>query len=92
MKYVVKFKPSAARSLRALNRADQIKVAAKINSLANNPRPTGVKNLEAKKSLYRVRMGDYRIIYQIKDNILVVLVVAIGHRKDIYNKLQRIKV
>ena len=92
MKYVVKFKPSAAKSLRALNRADQKKIGARINSLADNPRPAGVINLEAKKSLYRVRMGDYRIIYQIKDNILIVLVVAIGHRKDIYNKLQRFKV
>jgi mRNA interferase RelE/StbE len=52
--------------------------------LANDPRPAGCKKLKGRDG-YRIRVGDYRIIYQIIDHVLVVEVVALGHRKDIYN-------
>jgi len=55
-----------------------------IYTLMNNPRPAGYKKLKGRDA-YRIRSGDYRIIYEIFDNILVINVVAIGHRKDIYN-------
>lgn len=56
----------------------------KIQELEENPRPFGLKKLVAEENLYRIRVGDYRIIYQIQDKILLILVIKIGHRKDIY--------
>ncbi len=55
-----------------------------MDGLAVNPRPKGVKKLSGLDDLYRIRVGDYRIVYQIHDDRLIVLVVRIGHRKDVY--------
>jgi len=55
-----------------------------IDALAENPRPPGSLKLQGNDELYRVRVGDYRIIYQIQDRVLLVLVVEIGNRRDIY--------
>jgi mRNA interferase RelE/StbE len=55
-----------------------------IYKLAENPRPIGYKQLKGRDG-YRIRVGDYRIIYEIFDNVLLIEVVALGHRKDIYN-------
>jgi len=52
--------------------------------LANNPRPFGSDKLAGPEELYRVRVGDYRIVYQIQDEALLVLVVKIGHRREVY--------
>ena len=60
------------------------RVAAALASLASEPRPHGVKKLSGEENLYRVRVGDYRIIYQVRDRELVVLVLKIGHRREIY--------
>jgi mRNA interferase RelE/StbE len=62
----------------------QIKVIEKIEFLANEPRPAGVVKLSATDSLYRVRTGDYRIIYQIQDGLLLITITKVGHRRDIY--------
>ncbi|MBI3457305.1 MAG: type II toxin-antitoxin system RelE/ParE family toxin [Candidatus Rokubacteria bacterium] len=80
----VEFKPSAAKALTGLPRADQRRIAAKIDSLTTNPRPHGVEKLEGLQELYRVRAGDYRVVYQILDDRLLVLIVRIGHRRDVY--------
>ena len=61
------------------------RIAASIDKLAANPRPPGCVKLVGFDSEYRIRVGDYRIIYQINDNVLVILVLEIGHRKDIYS-------
>jgi mRNA interferase RelE/StbE len=82
--YLVTVKPSAARALKKLSADHRRRVAATIDALAGNPRPAGVEVLEARERLYRVRSGDYRILYQIHDAVLVVLVVRIGHRREIY--------
>ena len=84
--YTIEFAPRAAKELRDLERPDQVRVAAKIDSLAQNPRPHGVEKLSGEEDLYRVRVGNYRIIYKIQDARLVVLVVKIGHRRDVYRK------
>ena len=55
-----------------------------IEALANQPRPTGAKKLKGRDDLWRIRVGDYRIIYEIRDRILVVLVVRVGHRREVY--------
>jgi mRNA interferase RelE/StbE len=65
---------------------DQVRIAAKIDSLAHDPRPRGVEKLSGEENLYRVRVGNYRIIYQLQDAQLIVLVVKVGHRRDVYRK------
>jgi len=82
--YTVELKPSAAKALEALPRPDQRRIAARIDTLATDPRPVGVKKLEGEDALYRVRVGDYRIVYQIQERRLIVLVVRIAHRRDVY--------
>lgn len=60
------------------------KIIEDIAALAGTPRPTGCKKLKGQKNAWRIRIGDYRVIYEIEDKLLRILVVAIGHRKDIY--------
>ena len=87
--YRVSLKPSAARELAGLPKKDQKKVARRIDDLARDPRPRGTEKIEGGENLYRIRAGDYRIIYQIEGKMLLVLVVKIGHRGDVYRILKR---
>jgi mRNA interferase RelE/StbE len=82
--YRVELKPSAERDLNALQRRDRVRVARRIDALAADPRPSGVEELKGAQNLWRVRTGDYRIIFAIQDDVLVVLVIRIGHRRDVY--------
>jgi mRNA interferase RelE/StbE len=82
--YAVELRPSARRELLKLPRQDQIRLIRAMDVLANQPRPKGVKKLTGVENLYRIRVGDYRVVYQIQDDRLIVLVVWIGHRKDVY--------
>ena len=84
MTYQVLFQPSALRELRKLPRKVQVRIVTRSEALAKEPRPPGVKKLEGMKGLYRLRVGKRRMIYQIQDERLVVLVVRIGHRRDVY--------
>jgi mRNA interferase RelE/StbE len=85
--YQIEFTPCAERQIRKLPRMAQERIASVINSLQRNPRPTGVKKLEAEQDTYRFRTGDYRIIYQIQDRKLLILILTVGDRKDIYRNL-----
>ncbi|MBN2023911.1 MAG: type II toxin-antitoxin system RelE/ParE family toxin [Pirellulales bacterium] len=87
MTYRIEVKPSAADALTKIPRPHRQRIARKIDQLANNPRPRGAILLEGPSSLYRIRVGDYRVIYQIQDAALVVLVVRIGGRGDVYRHL-----
>jgi mRNA interferase RelE/StbE len=84
MAYSIEFKPAAFRSLAGLPREAQRPLRSRIDSLAVNPFPSGVKKLEGGKDLFRIRAGDYRVVYQVRKKILLVLVISIGHRKDVY--------
>jgi mRNA interferase RelE/StbE len=81
--YSVQVAPAAVRQLRKLPPEARRRIQAAIELLAETPRPPGAKKL-AGSSDWRVRTGDYRIIYEIQDAQLIVLVVAMGHRRDIY--------
>lgn len=81
--FSIYFKRSAAKELASLPKTDLKRVLARIESLADDPRPRGVEKLSAQER-YRVRQGRYRIIYSIQDDELTVWVVKIGHRKDVY--------
>ncbi|HHT9135036.1 MAG TPA: type II toxin-antitoxin system RelE family toxin [Candidatus Avalokitesvara rifleensis] len=87
MTYRIEFTAKARRQLKDLSKADRHamgRIKTRIDALANNPRPPDVKKLSGTESLYRIRVGDYRIIYEIQDRVLVVLVVKIGRRGDVY--------
>ena len=86
MPYRVEVKKSAVKEIAALPRRDQRRVVRAIDALADEPRPEGVRKLTGAEDVYRIRVGDYRIIYQIADNVLTVLVVRVGHRKDVYRR------
>lgn len=84
MSYRIDFSRKAARQFKDLPAQIQKRLKPKIDALAQNPRPRGVKKLEIEDELYRIRVGDYRVIYQIQDQALIVLVVKLGNRKEIY--------
>ncbi|MHC4385869.1 MAG: type II toxin-antitoxin system RelE family toxin [Planctomycetota bacterium] len=84
--YKVDVGPKAKKFIRKQDTPLQQQIIRKLRELEQNPRSVGCKRLQGKKDLYRVRTGDYRIIYTIKDNQLLVLVVQIGHRRDIYRR------
>ena len=81
--YRVELVPRAAKQLAALPRAAQRRIASRIDALAVDPRPAGAK-ISRDEELYRIRVGDCRILYEIRDRILLVLVVGVGHRREVY--------
>jgi mRNA interferase RelE/StbE len=85
MPYRVDIKNSAKSEIRKLPNDVRHRIVLRIAKLSENPRPPGVKKLEGSGDLYRVRVGDYRIIFQIDDYALVVLVVRVADRKDAYD-------
>jgi mRNA interferase RelE/StbE len=82
MTYEIKILRGAQKQLEQLSKADYKAVKAKIDILANNPRPIGCEKLKVREG-YRIRQGNFRIIYDISDRILTVEVIRIGDRKDI---------
>ena len=86
MSYKIEFSRKAERQFRDLTAQIQKRLKPKIDALARTPRPRGVKKLEGEDELYRIRVGDYRVIYQIQDKALIVLVVSLGDRKEIYQR------
>jgi mRNA interferase RelE/StbE len=81
--YKLLIKPSAVKELEAVPAKDRRKVAAKIQALAVDPRPRGSEKLSGQER-YRLRQGDYRVVYAIDDDAQTVLVVKVGKRRDIY--------
>lgn len=82
--YAVEFLPSAARALGKLDVSVQRRLARAVDHLADEPRPPGAVKLRGSEDVWRVRVGDYRIVYRIEDDRLLVLVVIVGHRRDVY--------
>lgn len=84
MAYTVLLAPPAERQLKALTESTQKRIVKRLKSLQHNPRPQGIKKLAGEDALYRIREGNHRVLYTIKDKELVVLVVKIGDRKEVY--------
>jgi mRNA interferase RelE/StbE len=84
-KYKIIFRKSVAQDMRRIPNQDLRRILATIDSLSEEPRPSGVERLSAQEK-YRVRQGNCRIIYEINDRELIVVVVKVGHRKDIYRR------
>ena len=86
MTYRVQVAPAAVRQLRKLDGTALRRVQAAIELLAEEPRPGGAKKLVGGDGEWRVRTGDYRIVYEINDGVILVLVVAEGHRREIHQR------
>ena len=81
--YRLLIKPSAAKELLALPAKDRKRIAAKLQRLASEPRPPGTEKLSGQEK-YRLRQGDYRVLYAVDDDEAAVVIVKIGHRRDVY--------
>lgn len=88
MRYRVEFAPSAARAFRTLERVVQTRLAASIDGLARSPRPRGAEKLQGREDRDRLRVGDYRIVYDVQDEVLLVLVLVlrVAHRRGVYRR------
>ena len=80
----IQIAPSAVRQLRKLPTSVQERIVGHIEDLAIEPRPRGSIKLQGEDDLYRIRVGDYRVIYTVKDEELIVLVLRVGHRREVY--------
>ncbi len=85
-RYSIEFTPAALRDLESQPRDSQRRIAKKIDSLAQNPRPAGAVAIKGGAGLLRLRIGTYRVIYKVEDDRLVILVIRIGHRREVYRK------
>jgi mRNA interferase RelE/StbE len=83
-RYRVEFTRPAIKELQDLPRNVQERILARAEALAINPRTHGTEKLSGADDLYRIRVGTYRVVYQIQDDALRVLIVRVGHRKDVY--------
>ncbi len=88
LEYRVEISDHAIKSLKKLPKPLVAKLLQAAKALKDNPRPTSCKKLKGFEDLYRVRVGDWRIIYTIQDNILLVLIISIKSRGEIYKELQ----
>lgn len=83
--YELAFRKSVAKDLRRLPNKDVKRILERIRALAKEPRPAGCEKLSGQER-YRIRLGDYRIVYQVEDHRLIVLVIKVGHRREVYRK------
>ncbi|HEY8653639.1 MAG TPA: type II toxin-antitoxin system RelE/ParE family toxin [Dermatophilaceae bacterium] len=84
MSYAIEVLPAAERDLRKVHPQMRARIRGAVLKLAADPRPPGARALKNRPGYLRVRVGDYRIIYTIEDDVLRVLVVRVGHRRDVY--------
>ncbi len=82
--YRVRTSPDVDKQLAKLDGSSRERIAQKIDALAENPRPPGCKKLKGDDNLWRVRAGDYRIVFSIHDDLLLVLVIRVAHRREVY--------
>jgi mRNA interferase RelE/StbE len=85
-RYELRFRPAALRQLRKLDSQIARRIKSTTETLRTEPRPPGVKALAGQRGWLRIRVGDYRIVYEVRDSELVVLVIQIGHRSPIYDR------
>ncbi|MEO6532048.1 MAG: type II toxin-antitoxin system RelE/ParE family toxin [Pseudolysinimonas sp.] len=85
MSYRIELRPAAVRALKRIDHEDRERIRGAIALLGQDPRPPGARALQGLPGL-RVRVGDYRIVYLIQDDVLLVVVVTLGHRRDLYER------
>jgi len=87
MEYRIEFRSSALKEILSLSKQEQDKLRSSIDNLAHEPRPTGCRKLKGFNGLFRIRIGDLRIIYEVSDSAKVVKIIKVGNRGDIYKNL-----
>ncbi len=87
MAFRLEYKSSVKKELRRLAKTDRVAVIHKIELLKEEPHPEGSAKLKGSRDLYRIRHGDYRVIYQIQKAVLIIIIIRIGHRREIYKNL-----
>jgi len=87
LSYRIEIKRSAAKALKEIPKANRKRIVEKIDSLAESPPNPDTTKMKGNNPFHKVRIGDYRIVYEIQEDVLVILVIKIGHRKDIYRNL-----
>lgn len=87
MRYSVEFRPAVLKSLEKLPRKDLVRLKRRIDELGADPSDPAATKLKGDNTFHKIRVGDYRIIYEIQEARLVILVVKIGHRRDVYRNL-----
>ncbi len=84
MSYEIRYVPSAAKAIRKLDKATARRLINAIGELARDPRPPGCIQLKGGNGELRIRVGNYRVVYDVQDDELLVLVVQVGHRREVY--------
>lgn len=87
MAYTVQIAARALRDLARLDKPIRRRIRDAIDKLGADPRPPGAKALQGQPGLLRIRVGDYRVVYEVRDRVRVVLVIRIGHRSEVYRGL-----
>jgi len=87
MRYSIEFRPAVLKNLKRFPKRDLVRIKKKIEELGSNLPLLNTTKMKGDNSFHKVRSGDYRIIYEIHDERLVILIVKVGHRKDVYKKL-----
>jgi len=87
MRYFIEFRPAVLKSLKRFPKRDLVRIKKRIEELGSNLPAINTTKMKGNNSFHKIRSGDYRIIYEIHDDRLVILIVKVGHRKDIYKKL-----
>jgi len=87
LKYRIEVKRSAAKALKKIPKPDRKRISEKIDSIADDLPSPEMTKMKGDNPFQRIRVGDYRIIYEVQDEVLVILIVKVGHRKDIYRNL-----
>jgi mRNA interferase RelE/StbE len=88
--YDIRVAPAAERQLKKLVPSLQVKILEKLETLSTNPRPSGVEKLSSDPRFWRIRVGDYRIIYWIDDNAKILVALIVRHRKDAYRDIGKL--
>jgi len=87
LKYTVELKKSAAKMLRKLPKSAQERIINRLSEIENSLPPLEETKLKGNNLFHKIRVGDYRIVYEIQNDVLIILVIKIGHRKDVYKRL-----
>lgn len=85
--YKIEWKQSAKKELRKLEKTAIPRIIKVVEDLSLDPHPVGCRKLQGSERLYRVRVGDYRVVYSVENEVLLVEIIRVRHRKDIYRKL-----
>jgi len=87
LKYRIEVKRSAAKALKKIPKPEQNRIRQRIDSLAEQLPSVDTTKMKGDNPFHKIRVGDYRIVYEIQNEVLVILIIKIGHRKDIYRNL-----